>query len=125
MLVDSHCHLDFPDFTDDLDAIVARATAVGVGTALLAPAALHVAVCRGWLPIIGVSMPFLSYDPTLTVASGGGLGLLMAVALGGGGGDADGESSRVNDDGLRPAALVRGGFEGPSQGPFPSSQRPA
>ncbi len=25
MLVDSHCHLDFPDFADDLDGIVARA----------------------------------------------------------------------------------------------------
>ncbi len=25
MLIDSHCHLDFPDFADDLDAIVARA----------------------------------------------------------------------------------------------------
>jgi TatD DNase family protein len=31
MLVDSHCHLDFPDFADDLDAIVARAEATGVG----------------------------------------------------------------------------------------------
>ena len=31
MLVDSHCHLDFPDFADDLDGIVARAEAVGVG----------------------------------------------------------------------------------------------
>lgn len=30
MLVDSHCHLDFPDFADDLDAIVGRAEAVGV-----------------------------------------------------------------------------------------------
>jgi TatD DNase family protein len=30
MLVDSHCHLDFPDFAEDLDAIVARAEAVGV-----------------------------------------------------------------------------------------------
>jgi TatD DNase family protein len=28
MLVDSHCHLDFPDFAEDLEAIVARA-AVG------------------------------------------------------------------------------------------------
>lgn len=31
MLVDSHCHLDFPDFADELDAVVARAEAVGVG----------------------------------------------------------------------------------------------
>jgi cell division protein FtsW (lipid II flippase) len=92
-----------------------RAAAIGGGTALLAPAALHVAVCRGWLPIIGVSMPFLSYDPALTVASGGGLGLLVAVALKRG--------DRVSDDGLRPAALIRGGSKGPSQGPFLSSRR--
>lgn len=31
MLVDSHCHLDFPDFADDLDALVARARQAGVG----------------------------------------------------------------------------------------------
>lgn len=30
MLVDSHCHLDFPDFAEDLDGIVARAEAAGV-----------------------------------------------------------------------------------------------
>ena len=32
MLVDSHCHLDFPDFTAELDQVVARAVGVGVGT---------------------------------------------------------------------------------------------
>ena len=31
MLVDSHCHLDFPDFADQLDDVVGRARAVGVG----------------------------------------------------------------------------------------------
>lgn len=32
MLVDHHCHLDFPQFAADLDGIVARAKAAGVGT---------------------------------------------------------------------------------------------
>src|SRR5579859_984971 len=31
MLVDSHCHLDFPDFAEDLDGIVARAETAGIG----------------------------------------------------------------------------------------------
>jgi TatD DNase family protein len=31
MLVDSHCHLDFPDFASELDAVVARAEGARVG----------------------------------------------------------------------------------------------
>jgi TatD DNase family protein len=31
MLVDSHCHLNFPDFKDDLEAVVMRAEKNGVG----------------------------------------------------------------------------------------------
>ena len=31
MLIDSHCHLDFPDFADELDGVVARARAAGIG----------------------------------------------------------------------------------------------
>jgi TatD DNase family protein len=31
MLVDSHCHLDFPDFGDEVDDVVARARRAGVG----------------------------------------------------------------------------------------------
>ena len=31
MLVDSHCHLDFPDYDGELDAVIERAGAAGVG----------------------------------------------------------------------------------------------
>ncbi len=31
MLVDSHCHLDFPEFAEDLDGVLARAADAGVG----------------------------------------------------------------------------------------------
>jgi len=34
MLVDSHCHLDFPDFAAERDDVVARARDAGVGTML-------------------------------------------------------------------------------------------
>lgn len=34
MLVDSHCHLDFPDYDGERDDVVARAKAAGVGTML-------------------------------------------------------------------------------------------
>jgi TatD DNase family protein len=31
LLIDSHCHLDFPDFAEERDAVIARAVAAGVG----------------------------------------------------------------------------------------------
>ena len=31
MLVDSHCHLDFPDFSTELDQVVTRASSAGIG----------------------------------------------------------------------------------------------
>lgn len=34
MLVDSHCHLDFPEFAEDLDEVMARAHSAGVETLL-------------------------------------------------------------------------------------------
>jgi len=34
MLIDSHCHLDFPDFAPELDDVVVRARAAGVRTML-------------------------------------------------------------------------------------------
>jgi cell division protein FtsW len=58
-----------------------RAAALGAGAAALAPAALHVAVCQGLVPIIGVSMPLVSYDPVATLAAGAELGVVAAVAI--------------------------------------------
>jgi TatD DNase family protein len=34
LLVDSHCHLDFPDFAEERDAIIARARQTGIGLML-------------------------------------------------------------------------------------------
>jgi TatD DNase family protein len=31
VLVDSHCHLDFPDFAEDMDGVLARAREAGIG----------------------------------------------------------------------------------------------
>lgn len=41
MLVDSHCHLDFPDFAAERDAIVARARAAGVGLLVTISTKVH------------------------------------------------------------------------------------
>lgn len=34
LLIDSHCHLDFPDFAEERDAIIARARQAGIGLML-------------------------------------------------------------------------------------------
>ncbi len=34
MLIDSHCHLDFPELETDLDGVLARARGAGVGLML-------------------------------------------------------------------------------------------
>ena len=40
MLVDSHCHLDFPDYAGHVEAVIARARAAGVSTCLTIGTAL-------------------------------------------------------------------------------------
>src|SRR5438445_4887297 len=54
MLVDSHCHLDFPDFAAERDAVVARARAAGVDTMLT--------ICRRLDQFDGVRAIAEAYD---------------------------------------------------------------
>ncbi len=58
-----------------------RALALSSGLAIVAPAALHIAVCTGLVPIIGVTMPLVSYDPAATLAAGAELGLIASIVL--------------------------------------------
>lgn len=58
-----------------------RALALSSGLAMVAPAALHIAVCIGLVPIIGVTMPLVSYDPSATLAAGAELGLIASIVL--------------------------------------------
>ncbi|BBF92774.1 TatD family hydrolase [Blastochloris tepida] len=41
MLIDSHCHLDFPDLAAEADAVVARARAAGVGRMVTISTRVH------------------------------------------------------------------------------------
>ena len=41
MLVDSHCHLDFPDFESEIEQIVARAEGAGIGAMLTISTRVH------------------------------------------------------------------------------------
>jgi TatD DNase family protein len=41
MLIDSHCHLDFPDFATELDAVVLRARAAGIARMVTISTRVH------------------------------------------------------------------------------------
>ena len=41
MLIDSHCHLDFPDFATELDAVVTRARAAGIARMVTISTRVH------------------------------------------------------------------------------------
>jgi len=41
MLIDSHCHLDFPDFSAEVDAVVARARAAGIARMVTISTRIH------------------------------------------------------------------------------------
>lgn len=41
LVVDSHCHLDFPQFAEDLDGVVARAAGAGVGLMVTISTRVH------------------------------------------------------------------------------------
>src|SRR5271169_4183047 len=41
MLIDSHCHLDFPDFATELDDVVARARAAGIARMVTISTRVH------------------------------------------------------------------------------------
>lgn len=60
MLVDSHCHLDFADFRDDLEAVVTRAGAAGVGT--------MVTICTHLSRFAGVLSIAERFDPVYCTA---------------------------------------------------------
>lgn len=62
MLVDSHCHLDFPDFADDLDGVIDRARDAGIGCML--SIATHVSRLAGVLAIAE------RFDPAVFCAVG-------------------------------------------------------
>jgi TatD DNase family protein len=51
MLVDHHCHLDFPDFASELDAVVTRAKAAGVG--MLVSISTRIRRFDGLLQLVG------------------------------------------------------------------------
>jgi TatD DNase family protein len=76
MLVDSHCHLDFPDFAAERDAIVARARAQGVGRLVTISTKVHkfpeiLAIARAYDDVVcsvGTHPHYADKEPEITTA---------------------------------------------------------
>lgn len=81
-ITDSHCHLDFPDFDGELDAVIARAAAAGVTRMVtictklkneptvraIAEAHAPVFYAAGTHPMSVASEPMASYDELVALA---------------------------------------------------------
>lgn len=81
-ITDSHCHLDFPDFDGELDAVIARAAAAGVtrmvtictklknepSVRAIAEAHAPVFYAAGTHPMSVASEPMASYDELVALA---------------------------------------------------------
>jgi len=60
---------------------VGRLLAVGVVTLFVSQAFVNIGMTVGMLPIVGVTLPFVSYGGSSTVASFVGISLLLNVGL--------------------------------------------
>uniref|UniRef100_UPI0024912A64 TatD family hydrolase n=1 Tax=Pseudophaeobacter arcticus TaxID=385492 RepID=UPI0024912A64 len=81
-ITDSHCHLDFPDFEGELDAVIARAAEAGVTRMVtictklkneptvraIAEAHAPVFYAAGTHPMSVASEPMASYDDLVALA---------------------------------------------------------
>ena len=76
MLIDSHCHLDFPDFAAELDAVVERARGVGIArlVTISTRVARHAAVlaiaerCADVYCSVGTHPHYAHEEPDVTAA---------------------------------------------------------
>jgi cell division protein FtsW (lipid II flippase) len=58
-----------------------RIVAVGVATFVPVQAAINMGVCTGILPVVGITLPFLSYGGSSVIALLMGVGLLVNISI--------------------------------------------
>jgi TatD DNase family protein len=76
MLIDSHCHLDFPDFATELDAVVARARTAGIARMVTISTRVHghagvLAIAQHFADVycsIGTHPHYAHKEPEITAA---------------------------------------------------------